>query len=94
MDHHEEEAPQRENMQQHRSYKDSVLGRQGGSHATDEDLYSDGNISDDDIIKESNEDSWFGTGMTKEEKIEARKPWRNSVIVKLVGCTIGYHYLW
>lgn len=30
------------------------------------------NASDDDLIEESTEDSWFGAGMTREEKNEAR----------------------
>lgn len=33
-------------------------------------------------------------GMTREEKLEARWPWGNSVIIKLVGRSIGYHFLW
>lgn len=32
-------------------------------------------------------------GMTKEEKIEARRPWKLSVIIKLVGRSIGYPFL-
>lgn len=32
--------------------------------------------------------------MTKIEKIEARRPWSNSLIIKLVGRMIGYQYLW
>lgn len=65
------EDPKRESMQHQRSYKDSVLGRKGGSQTTKEDLYADGNVLDDDIIEESNGDSCFGIGMTKEEKMEA-----------------------
>lgn len=35
---------------------------------------------------------WFSAGMTKEEKSKARKTCNLSVIVKLVGKNIGYHY--
>lgn len=50
-------------------------------------------ISDDEVIEEGNE-SWFGMGMTCEEKKEARRPWRNSLIIKMFGRSTGYHYLW
>lgn len=32
-------------------------------------------------------------GMSKSENLEARKPWKTSLIIKLVGQKIGYHYL-
>lgn len=32
--------------------------------------------------------------MTCEEMIEVRRPWWNSLIMKLVGRSIGCHYLW
>lgn len=32
--------------------------------------------------------------MTKEVKIDARRPWRNSLIIKLIGRTIWHQYLW
>lgn len=73
---------------------DSVLGGsrqgQGGSEEMDE----DGEVSYDDIIEEGNGETWFGMRMTKEEKIEARRPWRNSLIIKLIRRNIRYHYLW
>lgn len=33
-------------------------------------------------------------GITKAEKIAARRPWMNSLIIKLVGRTISYQDLW
>lgn len=54
----------------------------------------DGKISNDDLIKESMDESWFRMGMTREEKWVARRPWRNSLIIKLVGRSVRYHYLW
>lgn len=52
----------------------------------------DGNISDDDLIKEE-EGPWFSMRMMKEEKREAWWPWRLSVIIKLPGRNIGYKFL-
>lgn len=75
-----------------RSYRDSVL-----SHDRRRDLMGaeidDSEVSDGDLIEECTDSTWVGIGMMKEEKIEARRPWRNSLIVKLMGQTIGYHYL-
>lgn len=45
----------------------------------------DGIVSDDDVIEEGDGDTWFEMGMTKEEKIVVRRPWHNSLIIKLVG---------
>lgn len=48
----------------------------------------------DDYLMEANDDGpWFYMWMSKKEKIEARRLWRNSVIIKLVGRRIGYQYL-
>lgn len=33
----------------------------------------DREVSDDDLIEKSIDESWFGIGMTKEENIEARR---------------------
>lgn len=49
-------------------------------------MVKDGGIEDDE--------EWFGIGMTREEKIKVRRPWRNSLIIKLISKSIGYHYLW
>lgn len=53
-----------------------------------------GEISDDDLIKEATNESWFGKRMTCVEKWEASRPWWNNLIVKLEGRSIGYHYFW
>lgn len=45
----------------------------------------EGYISDDDVIEISTDDSWIGVGMTKEEKREARRPWWNNLIIRLMG---------
>lgn len=53
----------------------------------------DGSISDDDLVEEGDRKTWFARGMSCDEKIEACQPWCNSVIVKVVGRPVGYHYL-
>lgn len=55
----------------------------------DEDVDSDGNFSDDDMLVEENGGPWFAMGMSKEEKLEARKPWQMSLIIKLLGATLN-----
>lgn len=77
-----------------KSYKDFILGDRKKDNA---DAFADldmGEVLDDDLIEENIDGSWFGIGMTREEKNEARRPWRNSLIVKLVGRSISYHFLW
>lgn len=78
-----------------RSYRDTVMG--DTSHhqrAQEEEVDDEGNTSDDGVIEEGDKVSWFRMGMTKEEKIEARRPWRSSLIIKLIGRTIVYQYIW
>lgn len=77
-----------------KSYKDSVTRGSQSSPIEEEDLDDEGNVSVDVMIEEATkDDTWFGMGMSKEEKIVARRPWRNSLFIKLTGRTIGYHYL-
>lgn len=65
-----------------------------GIKSINEDLGDDKReLSDEDILDEDEVGPRFNMGMSMKEKIEARKPWRNSVIIKLVGRKIGYHYL-
>lgn len=60
-----------------------------------EDEYEDDDvtISDDDMVNDEDDMPCLSNGMRREEKKQARKPWQLSVIMKLVGKTIGYHYL-
>lgn len=76
------------------SYKESVTGEKGRSVTNFGDSGSEGYVSDDDVVEVADDDTWFGVGRTREEKIKARRPWRNSLIIKLVGRSIGYHYLY
>lgn len=70
------------------------MGDSSQRHETQEEEDGEGNTSDDDVIEEGDNETWFDMGMTRKEKIKARKTWRNSIIIKLVGRTIGYQYLW
>lgn len=45
---------------------------------------SRGGCASDDGLEEDDLDG-FGMEMSREEKIAARRPWRNSLIIKLVG---------
>lgn len=67
-----------------RSYRDTVMGDAARSQESQDDE-EDGNTSEDDEILEGDKVTWFGMGMTKEEKIAARRPWRSCLIIKLVG---------
>lgn len=49
-------------------------------------------VSNDDLEEEV-DGPWFSMEMSKAEKIEARKPWKMSLIIKLVGRSIGYRFL-
>lgn len=76
------------------SYRDSIVGNQSNQKTVEEDLMVDGDVSNDYPLEDREDDTWFSLGMTREEKLEAHQPWRNSLIVKLVGRSIGCHYLW
>lgn len=53
----------------------------------------DGKLSESHAMEDEDDGHWFNMGMTKEEKIEVRWPWKLSVIIKLVERTIGYQFL-
>lgn len=68
-----------ENSQAHaegpkRSYRDTVTGRSIGNNKELEEEDLDGDVSDDDMIEEGNGVTWFGMGITREEKIATRRP--------------------
>lgn len=100
----ETEQEDRECMEGHKKYcdrevrrkysvKESLIGTCSNVRMEEDAEKEDGEISDDDIEEECEDKHWFSRGMTKEEKHEARRPWRLSLIIKLVGMTIDYHYL-
>src|SRR4051812_24845514 len=51
-------------------------------------------VSNDDAIEEVVDETWFSIEMTKEEKLDAWRTWRNCLIIKLFGRNTGYNYLW
>lgn len=75
------------------SYKDSVMKDLRPTWSFFDGSQNDGEVSDDDVLEEEDDETCFSIGMTKEQKIMARRPWLNCLIVKLVGRSIGYHYL-
>lgn len=73
------------------SYSETVCGQSSTSAmATEDPNYNDDDASDDDIVEDLGDVSCFSMGMTKQEMIAARRPWRTSLILKLVGRRIGY----
>lgn len=91
-----EEARSSEHRQEgeKKSYRDSVIGGSENSQQNSTKEEGDMDVSDDDVVEEGDDETWFGDGMTREEEIEARRPWRNSLLIKLVGRMIGYQFLW
>lgn len=54
----------------------------------------DGFMSEDDELCEEEEEEECPTiVVTKEEKYILRAPWRQSLIIKVMGSTVGYNYL-
>lgn len=57
------------------AYKKSVTGRRENYMMNERGAINEGDISDDDIIEVREDQTWFGMGMSREEKIEIRRPW-------------------
>lgn len=74
------------------SFKDTLVGSMD-TQMDEGDMGSDEEIYDDDEMDGDEEGHCFSMGMSKEGKIDVRKPWNMSVIIKLVGRSIGYHFL-
>lgn len=75
------------------SYKESMIGKEGMNDFGREGYVDEGKVSEDDAVDDGEDEAWFGMGMTREKKIEAPRPWGNSLIIKLIGRSIEYHYL-
>lgn len=54
------------------SYKETVTGRGSPEQEDASELDDEGDVSDDDVVEEGNGSTWFGIGMSREEKIAAR----------------------
>lgn len=74
------------------SYKDKVMGMDSDIFMEGGDLDLEGDISEDDEFDEE-QGPWFSMSMKREEASEARKAWRLSLIIKLVGRFMGYQFL-
>ncbi|KAJ7954456.1 Zinc ion binding,nucleic acid binding-like protein [Quillaja saponaria] len=83
------------------SYKDKLIGNQPSKYSSGhfrsllEDSFSDHEESDEEY-SENDEDSdcqWPRIWISKEDLAEIRKPWRNALIVKLLGKSLSYNYL-
>lgn len=72
------------------SYGDKVVGKKRCTLWEEMEALEDDMISNDDLIKEDRV-TLFGMSMTHEEKIEARQPWYNNVIVMVIGRSVGHH---
>lgn len=72
------------------SYKDSVLGQNAIGAGSG---LGDGFASDDDEKDEVKSPDCPMIYLTKEEKAEFRRPWRQSLIIKVLGRRVGYTYL-
>lgn len=83
-----------EGFEERRKYSYADLLKSNGTQQNEEHHQrEDDEVSDDDMAEEEADSPWISVVMTKEEKIKARREWKLSVIVKLVGKSIGYHYL-
>lgn len=56
------------------SYRDSVHGNKEGVDRWGMEVEDEGAISDDDMLEECEDGSCISIGMTREAKIEARRP--------------------
>lgn len=57
---------------QKKSYKESVLGQMGRSFSLPFEDQEDGDVSNDNPIEESMDETWFAMGISRAEKIEAQ----------------------
>lgn len=83
----------KEGPTQRLSYRDTQQGKSDKAYMEIDSYKEDSDASDDDSTKEEEEGPWFTIGMSKQEKFLTRKPWRTSLIIKLIGRKIGYQYL-
>lgn len=71
-----------------------TLSVEGTARPMDVDFSDDDSeVSEDDLSEDEGDGQLFSMGMTRQEKIDARKPWRTSLIIKLIGRKIGYQFL-
>lgn len=92
---HMEERPAQHSMGKNnqQSFRDTLLGWKTTGLQTEYEE-EDGNISEDEGVgEEEDEEGCPNIIVSTEEKIRLRKPWRHTLIVKVMGRQIGYNYL-
>lgn len=92
-DDHEDERERRTDERRKISFRDMVIGESRDIQMEEQAISSDDELSDDNVVGEEDVGPRIKRGMTKEEKKKARKPWKHSVTIKLVGRHIGFHIL-
>lgn len=71
------------------SFREALTGRKTVEGKKVEDVVSDDDAEEEGEGDEDCPNFW----LTKEEKIRMRKPWQNTLIIKVLGRTVGYNYL-
>lgn len=71
------------------SFREVLTGKEDDGKMREEDYVSDDDAYD---VKDDNVDCPI-ISLTKEEKARIRKPWRQTLIIKVLGRTVGYTYL-
>ncbi|KAK9991767.1 hypothetical protein SO802_026752 [Lithocarpus litseifolius] len=81
-------------MPSSRSYKDKLMGVVSGAYAQ----MCSFNDSFEDVTESDNEVNELAEGfaavkLSKDIKSRIHSAWTNALIVKVFGCTVGYHFL-
>lgn len=71
------------------SYKDSLYGGVCNTQMDVDLSDDDSEVSEDDLSEDEVEGPMFSMGMSRQEKIIARRPWQTSLIVMSIGRKIG-----
>ena len=74
------------------SFKEKLLGRHSANsqEELDLDLWVSEHEDDQGIEEDNDEPDCPSIRLSKEEKIRLRKPWQNTLIIKLIGRSIGF----
>lgn len=73
------------------SFKDKLLGAQSSMNS--QNSLEDDLASDDDEPEEVEDKDCPVIQLIRAEKIRVRRPWRQTLIIKVMGRTVGYTYL-
>ncbi|XP_038687586.1 uncharacterized protein LOC119986972 [Tripterygium wilfordii] len=76
------------------SFRDKLMGRMGAGNLSHEEEYDD-SVSDDEeeAMEEEEETDCPVIRVSKKEKRRLRSPWRQTLIIKILGRSIGYNFL-